>query len=143
MSEALYNEAIMTEAKAAVGAGRLAAPSVSVRCDNPLCGDRITLDLVVENGRIEEVGHVTRGCLLTNAAASIIARHVGGQTPSALAQARRAAETVLAGGAPPADWPELAMFEPVSAVRSRHLCVLLPFKALDQALEQHEARVGS
>jgi nitrogen fixation protein NifU and related proteins len=33
-------------------------------------------------------------------------------------------------------WPELAAFEPVHRHKSRHDCVLLPFDALTQALEQ-------
>ena len=37
---------------------------------------------------------------------------------------------LLAGEAVAPRWPELAMFAPVSAVRSRHECVLLPFEAL-------------
>jgi nitrogen fixation NifU-like protein len=33
-------------------------------------------------------------------------------------------------------WPELAAFAPVHAHKSRHDCVLLPFAALTQALDQ-------
>jgi NifU-like protein involved in Fe-S cluster formation len=41
---------------------------------------------------------------------------------------------LLAGEAVEPRWPELAMFVPVSAVRSRHECVLLPLEALQAAL---------
>ena len=40
------------------------------------------------------------------------------------------------GAAPaPAAWPELAMFVPARAHASRHRCVLLPFRALIDALK--------
>ncbi|MGH6944919.1 MAG: Fe-S cluster assembly sulfur transfer protein SufU, partial [Geminicoccaceae bacterium] len=38
------------------------------------------------------------------------------------------------------DWPELAAFAPVHRHKSRHECVLLPFQALCEALDQAEAR---
>ena len=43
---------------------------------------------------------------------------------------------LLAGEAIEPRWPELAMFAPVSAVRSRHECVLLPLQALSEALSK-------
>ena len=43
-------------------------------------------------------------------------------------------QRVLSGETLDPDWPELAMFAPVSAIRSRHECVLLPFRTLSQAL---------
>ena len=43
---------------------------------------------------------------------------------------------LLAGEAAEPRWAELAMFAPVSAVRSRHECVLLPLEALGAALSK-------
>ena len=45
MSDALYQERIVALAKAKTGAGKLAAPTKSVRRDNPLCGDRVLLEI--------------------------------------------------------------------------------------------------
>lgn len=132
MSEAMYNETIVAAARDRRHARRLPTPDRTVTCDNPLCGDRVTLDLALADGRIAAVGHKVRGCLLTEAATAALAGRIGG-TPAAeaamlLSQLRR----YLAGDGPP-PWPELAMFEPVRAVRSRHECVLLPFEALAEA----------
>ena len=38
-------------------------------------------------------------------------------------------------GPAPDDWPDLACFRPVHAAKSRHECVLLPFRAAVKALE--------
>jgi nitrogen fixation NifU-like protein len=135
-SAALYNAAIVAEAKAGAHAGRLERADVAVLCDNPLCGDRVALELEVREGAIAAVGQVTRGCLLTRAAASLLARHLGRRPLADAAILPDAAAAVLAGGAPPADWPELAMFAPVADVASRHDCVLLPFRALARALDE-------
>ncbi len=134
MSDAIYNEAIIAEAKAKVGAGELLDPDVRLRRDNPLCGDRVILDLGLEGGHVASVAHKTRGCLLTQAAASILARHAVGADAALAHKVKGEVEALLAGREGTPSWPELAMFEPVRAVRSRHECVLLPFEALEEAL---------
>ena len=70
MSEDLYQQAILDLAKSAAGAGRLIDADASVTLDNPLGGDRITIDVKVTDGRLQAVGHKVRGCALCEAAAS-------------------------------------------------------------------------
>jgi nitrogen fixation protein NifU and related proteins len=141
MTDELYHQAILELAKKARQASRLEAPQASVTVDNPLCGDRVTLDLTLADGRVREVGHRVRGCLLCQAAAVAIGERAPGETPAALRAVARDLGAALAGGrgAAPMPWPELAAFAPVHAHKSRHECVLLPFEALAQALDQAEA----
>jgi nitrogen fixation NifU-like protein len=138
MSYALYNDAIVREARAAASAARLPDPDVTVTRDNPLCGDRVTLDLWLDGAAVAEVGHKTRGCMLTQAAATVVARHAPGLTPEGARDLLRDLEAALrrADGPVGAAWPELEMFGPVRQVRSRHECVLLPFQALRDALDR-------
>jgi nitrogen fixation NifU-like protein len=138
MSDELYHQAILELAKRARQARRLEAPDASVTVDNPLCGDRVTLDLALANGRVREVGHKARGCLLCQAAAVAIAERAPGETPDALREVAGALGDAI-GRAPETAgrlWPELAAFAPVHAHKSRHECVLLPFDALIRALDQ-------
>jgi nitrogen fixation protein NifU and related proteins len=138
MSDQLYHQAILELAKQGREAGRLEAPQASVTVDNPLCGDRVTLDLNLADGRVREVGHRVRGCLLCQAAAAAIGRRAPGATPAALRIVARDLGEALAGAPEAAgkSWPELAAFAPVHAHKSRHECVLLPFEALIGALDQ-------
>ena len=136
MSDDIYQRAIKELARAGHGAGRLDAPTVSARLDNPLCGDRITLDLRMDGGRIVALGHETKGCLLCLAAASLIGREAPGRSVAELVSMHTELLALLAGEAPfAAHWPDLAAFSPVRAHRSRHGCVLLPFRALSAALD--------
>lgn len=138
---ALYQEAIKQMAEAAHGHGRLAAADGEARLDNPLCGDRVRMQVVLDAGRIAAVAHETRGCLLCRAAAAAIGLRAAGSDASGIAAAAVALESLLQQGAPlPADWPELAMFAPARAYPSRHRCVLLPFRTLLAALDS--ARVA-
>ena len=52
MQDDLYHQAILDLARQATGHGRLETPQASVRVDNPLCGDRVTLDLDMADGRV-------------------------------------------------------------------------------------------
>jgi nitrogen fixation NifU-like protein len=137
MSASLYNEALVARAREAFGKGRLNPASVSVTLDNPLCGDRVTIDLRLEDGTLVAIGHETRGCLLCEAAASTIARHFPGKDRQAIKDGVAAISRLMQDGTiPPAPWSALEVFAPVHGARSRRNCVLLPFRALEQALNQ-------
>lgn len=138
MSEALYQEAIIALAKKARALGRLDEPDRTATVDNPLCGDRVTLDFRLDGDRVVEIGHRTRGCLLCEASAFLIADHGTGQDRQVL---KALAPKVMSGigrpDTPFADlWPGLQALEPVRNFKSRHDCVTLPFKALLQALAE-------
>jgi len=137
MSSALYNEALIKRAREAIGRGRLAAASASVTLDNPLCGDRVTMDVRVEQGTIVAIAHDVRGCLLCEAAASTVVQLFSGLNASGTKAGFDAiSRLMLEGAAPPADLSALEVFSPVHATRSRRNCVLLPFRAFEQALAQ-------
>ena len=132
MSEALYHEALVARARAAFGKGRLADASGTATVDNPLCGDRVTLDIAVKDGRVSEIAHQVRGCLLCEAAAATIAEFCRDASKAELDAAIAAARTLMAeGGA--AGQPYLEIFRPVHTAKSRRDCVLLPFEALQRA----------
>jgi len=47
---------------------------------NPLCGDRLTVYLRVENGRIQDASFQGSGCAISKASASLMTECVKGQT---------------------------------------------------------------
>jgi nitrogen fixation protein NifU and related proteins len=133
MSDQLYQERIVALAKAKVGAGKLENPTRSVRRDNPLCGDRVTIDVRVADGKIAEIAHQVRGCLLCQASASALAAVAVGKDAAGIAGLRRDAERAV-GREPGAAGAPFDAFAPVAAHKSRQECVLLPFEALKDAL---------
>lgn len=137
MSAGLYQQAIKDWARAAHGKGRLEAADGESMLDNPLCGDRVRLQVRLDrDGRIAALAHETRGCLLCEAAASLIgARASGLDRAGAQALAEAAGEMLASASAPaPTQWSELGIFHPAREVPSRHKCILLPFRALLAAL---------
>lgn len=133
----LYQEAIKQMAAAAHGHGQLASPAGEAKLNNPLCGDRVRMQVGLNDGRISAIAHETRGCLLCRAAASLLGARAVGLDAAAVDAVTRALEATLRDrAAVPADWPELTMFQPAHAHPSRHKCALLPFQALQAALRE-------
>jgi nitrogen fixation NifU-like protein len=136
MNDDIYHIDLMRLAAEAHGAGRLDTPDATVTLSNPLCGDRITMDVTLHDGKISAISHDVRACVLCQAAASLIGRRAIGQSPEALRRITEQVELLLKGTAKiEGDWPEIAVFAPVAGRKSRHVCVLLPFRALTQATE--------
>ena len=134
MSDQLYQEQIVALAKAKTGAGKLENPTKSVRRDNPLCGDRVTIDVRLDGrGKIAEIAHQVRGCLLCQASASALASVAVGRDAAGIAELRHDAERAVGREAGEAREP-FAAFAPVAAHKSRQECVLLPLEALKDAL---------
>jgi nitrogen fixation NifU-like protein len=134
MNEQLYQDRIVALAKAKTGAGKLASPTKSARRDNPLCGDRVTIDVALDGeGRISEIAHQVRGCLLCQASAVALASVAVGRDASGIADLRHEAERAVGREEGDAHEP-FAVFSPVRSYKSRQECVLLPFEALKDAL---------
>ena len=137
MSDDLYQQAIIDLAKRSRGQARLDQPDRSATVDNPLCGDRITLDLALNGEMVIGVGHKTRGCLLCEASACLIVDHALGQTMDTL---EHKAETLIRSFRDEDQvlselWPDLDTLAPARRYKSRLECVTLPFSALAKALQ--------
>jgi len=134
MSDELYQTRIVALAKSKTGAGKLTAPTKSARRDNPLCGDRVTIDVMLDDtGHIAEIAHQVRGCLLCQASAAALASIAVGRDAAGIAELRHDAERAVGRETGKAHDPFDA-FEPVAVHKSRHECVLLPFETLKDAL---------
>ena len=141
MAELPYHASIMSAAARASGKGRLEAPDASATVDNPLCGDRVTIDIRRAGSGggdpVSEIGQVVRGCVLCEAAATVIVEAGTGASAAELRTASGRVRRMLESGGPPPEgkWRKVEMFLPVRPHPSRHDCVLLPFQALLEALD--------
>ena len=138
--DSLYQDAIKQFAQAAHGHGTLENATGEAKLNNPLCGDRVRMQVALDAGRIAAIAHETKGCLLCRAAASLLGARAAGLNAAELDATTRTLEAMLKEPAmPPTTWPELAMFRPARAYPSRHKCALLPFHALQAALRAADA----
>jgi len=78
--EDLYQEVILDHYQNPRNYGTLAPADISYEEDNPVCGDRIRLDLRLQNGRVAEVRFSGHGCAISQASASMLTEFIQGKT---------------------------------------------------------------
>ncbi len=72
----LYTDHILDLYKNPLNHGSLKSPSVTYRAYNPLCGDDITVDLLLEKGKVKDIRHRGVGCAISQASASLLTEEV-------------------------------------------------------------------
>lgn len=80
----IYTETILDHYQHPHHAGELSNPTVKTDGDNPLCGDKIKLELIIKNGVVEDVGFIGTGCAISQASMSLLADEIKGKKISAL-----------------------------------------------------------
>jgi len=136
MSDPLYRKELLRLAADATGAGRLAHPDGSATVHNPACGDRVTVDVRLEEGHITALAHHTQACVLTQASAAILGSQATGLDRAGMqALADKVAAMLQGDDAPPPPFQSFGVFDGVAGHKGRHVCVMLPLKAALEALE--------
>jgi NifU-like protein involved in Fe-S cluster formation len=136
----IYNAKIMELAAAIPRAERLAQPDATAVAHSKLCGSTIGVDLVMSEGRVAAYGQTVKACLLGQAAASVMGREIVGSSPEEIHAVAASMRDMLKGAEarPSGRWADLAVLEPVRAVKARHASTLLVFEAVEKALLQIE-----
>ena len=75
----LYRDYILEHYRRPHNFGILEAPSASYEGNNPLCGDRITMQVAVRDGVIADIAFTGRGCAISQASASLLTDEVKGK----------------------------------------------------------------
>lgn len=132
MSDPLYRKDILRLAADAHGAGRLSGPHVTGHAHNPACGDKVTVDLELIDGRIVRVAQETKACVLAQASASILGRELKDRTRDDVEKLRKTLVAMLTTqtGAPAPPFDAYNAFDGTIEFPSRHRCVLLPIDAV-------------
>ncbi|HLI89445.1 MAG TPA: SUF system NifU family Fe-S cluster assembly protein [Ktedonobacteraceae bacterium] len=74
-----YREYILDHYRNPRNYGKLENPSTHAEDSNPLCGDQLAIDLLVEGDRVTAVRFQGRGCAISQAAASMLSEMIEGQ----------------------------------------------------------------
>ena len=77
----LYQEVILDHGRNPRNFRRLPHPTCSAHGDNPICGDTLSIDLVMDqDGRIADVSFEGKGCAISMASASLMTEVLKGKT---------------------------------------------------------------
>ena len=75
----LYRDYILEHYRRPHNFGVIDEPSATFEGANPLCGDRITMQLGVKDGVVEQIGFTGRGCAISQASASLLTDEIKGK----------------------------------------------------------------
>jgi nitrogen fixation NifU-like protein len=138
----LYKEIILDHYRNPRHRGSLTSPSASHEGLNPLCGDEVTVELLVEGDRISEVAYKGSGCSISQSSASMMTEAVYGKS---LEEVKRLSGsfTAMMRGEDGIDPESLGDLEALSGVRKfpvRVKCATLAWHTLEEALEEIDSR---
>lgn len=136
----LYSSRILALAADIPHHGRLPAPQGTARKRSPLCGSTVTVDVVVEDGRIAAFAQDVRACALGQASASILGAAVVGRSLAELTAAESALRAMLKDGGP-VPQPPFEGYEvllPAREYKNRHASILLALEATVAAMTEAE-----
>jgi nitrogen fixation NifU-like protein len=140
----LYQELILDHYRKRRNQGRLEHASVAVDHHNPLCGDEVHLELLVEDGRLADLRHEGQGCSISQASASMLSEAAKGLP---LDDALELVEhfRLMMHGQEQADEDRLGdavALEGVAKYPVRVKCALLSWMALKDAIDTYERNGG-
>ena len=137
----LYSTRILALAADIPHHGRLAAPQGTARRRSPLCGSTVTVDVMVEAGRITQFTQDVKACALGQASAAVLGQSVVGRSLAELEAARDSLKAMLkdAGPVPAAPFQGYDVLLPARDYKNRHASILLALEAVCEAMQAAEA----
>jgi nitrogen fixation NifU-like protein len=117
--DALYRDFILDHYRNPRNAGTIENADASFEDINPLCGDKVRLDLRIRDGVIEDVKFKGRGCAISQASTSLLTEEIKG---------KKIADIDLIGK------DEVLANLGINISAARLKCALLGLKVLKQAL---------
>lgn len=141
----LYQEMILDHYKKPRNFHKLDAGNHHAEGYNPLCGDRVTIYLLVENDTIRDISFEGSGCAICTASSSLMTEILKGRKLSEMeSYFGKFHELVTSDPTTPPDHEglgKLAIFAGVREYPIRVKCATLPWHTLQAALEDESETV--
>jgi nitrogen fixation NifU-like protein len=144
----LYQEVILDHSRQPRNFRRPDQANRQARGDNPLCGDKVTVFLTIEDGKVADVGFQGRGCAISMASASLMTDIIKGKSE---AEARALFERFhdeMTGksachGAAAGELDKLTVLSGVREYPMRVKCATLSWQTLMAALNKQQDGVST
>lgn len=141
----LYQEVIIDHNRHPRNFGHLVHPTHHAEGFNPLCGDKITIDLEVIDGIITQVKFEGEGCAISTASASLMTEALLGKTLAEADTLFTLFHDVIVNEKPAevAELGKLAVLAGVKEYPTRIKCATLAWHAVQAALHQQQQIVST
>jgi nitrogen fixation NifU-like protein len=143
----LYQEVILDHSKRPRNFRKMEVANRHAEGYNPLCGDRITLYVNLEDGILKEISFQGSGCAISTASASMLTESLKGKTTAEAEALFRRFHELVTG--PPDEIPDveglgkLAVFAGVREFPIRVKCATLAWHTLRAALTGEDKPVST
>lgn len=137
--EELYQEVILDHSRRPRNFGELPNAAVIVHGDNPACGDEIHLAVQFgDDGSLEGIKFTGHGCAISQASASMMTLKLKGKSRDETMSILRAFRDLVTGSTSTEarQLGDLQLMEGVRKFPQRVKCAMLPWRAVEQALQQ-------
>ncbi len=136
----LYQEVILDHSKRPRNFRKVEDANRKADGYNPLCGDRVTVYMKIEDGVIQDIGFEGAGCAISKASASMMTAALKGKTVKEAAEQFAKFHDMVTGDPEsafdPVELGKLAVFCGVREFPVRVKCASLAWHTLRQALEE-------
>jgi nitrogen fixation protein NifU and related proteins len=139
--EELYQAVILDHSRRPRNFGELREAAVLIHGDNPVCGDEIHLGVKFDaDGGLQDIRFTGHGCAISQASASLMTMKLKGKSRAQATEMFRAFHDLVTDER--ADAPkmlgDLQVMQGVRKFPQRVKCAMLPWRAVEQALQQHK-----
>ena len=141
----LYQDTILDHSKKPRNFREIPGATAKAVGHNPLCGDRVTVYLRLDDGNIADIAFIGQGCAISKASASLMTDAVKGKSKSEatrLFERFRKMVTGRPGDPIDASLGKLAVLSGVCEFPVRVKCASLPWHTLEAALEAKQETVS-
>ncbi|WP_152655119.1 Fe-S cluster assembly sulfur transfer protein SufU [Oceanobacillus sp. CFH 90083] len=133
--DTLYRQVIMDHYKNPRNRGTLEEGSVTVDMNNPTCGDRIQLQLDIQDGIVKDAKFQGEGCSISMASASMMTQAIKGlEVEAALEMSEMFSEMMLGEDIDTEDMGDIEALQGVSKFPARIKCATLAWKAMEKGV---------
>jgi nitrogen fixation protein NifU and related proteins len=142
----LYQTVILDHYKKPRNFRQLADANRSAEGFNPLCGDRVSVFLKLEDGIVRDVSFVGSGCAICTASASMMTEAIKGKTQAEAEVLFQQFHALLAEGDSGGTVPAASKLEVFGGVREfpiRIKCATLPWHTFHAALLGEEKAIST
>ena len=140
----LYQEVILDHNKRPRNFRILPQPTHTANGLNPLCGDRVSVYLDIQEGVIKDIAFQGAGCAISSASASLMTEALKGKRVDDVAPLFDAFHTVVTSDSEcPHGLGKLSVLAGVRDYPSRVKCATLAWHAVRAALEEHQQPVAT
>lgn len=135
--EQLYRQVIMDHYKTPRNRGILTTDAV-VELNNPSCGDKLSVALVIEDNIIKDAKFDGEGCSISMSSASMMTQEIKGKTiEEALTMSQLFSEMMLSHEHDFEVLGDAQALEGVAKFPARIKCATLAWKALEKGIQQN------